>query len=215
MGCSFYYSGCLKDHKAQEAVVKLAEQCFEGGLQLIVPKPNKTYLTRIGLDTHLLEDGSYTQFSSITDPVCPFDFFGLSPHGNPLEEEGGAQLGQFIFHRCQPNSPAYIEKREGMLVTLELSPWQRYTPPDFDSTEVYEGQLLDVHSGGHFRCSGGGKFSLLLCLIRLRWMPDFVYSDDYGSCESMEELIVQHGLTGKFSRPSISFEECWDIVNHT
>lgn len=218
MGCSFYYRGCLKDHKSQEAVVDLVNQCTEGTGHIIMPDSNKTYLASIQLDTHLLEDDSYSFDSTITDPACAFDFYGIKLDGRPITDDIDdfySVSSQFVFHRCQPSSPAYIEKREGMLVTLKLSPWQVHDLSGYDSEKVYYGQQLYVNSGGEFRCGGGSKFALLLCLIRLRWMPDLIYSDDYDNCERMDKFIAYQGLMGKFSRPSLSFEECWDIVNDT
>lgn len=215
MGCSFYYEGCLKDHKAQEEVIELAEQLAGEQGFILLPDSNKKYLAKIGLDSNLLEDGSYTQSSGISDPSCGFDFYGISFYGNPLQKDFGAVTDQFIFHRCQPGSLAYIENREGMIVSLKLDQLRQYSYPDYDEAEFYEGSkcpVLHVDSGGHFRCGGGAKFALLLKLIKLRWMPDLEMSDDYGNCDSIERIIHHHRLAGKFSKKSMSFEDCWEMV---
>lgn len=215
MGCSFYYSGCLKDHKAQEEVIELAAQLFGDDGFMVLPDSNKINLAKIWLDTNLLEDGSYTQSSGITDPSCGFDFYGISFYCNPLQKDFGSVSHQFIFHRCQPDSLAYIENREGMIVSLDLDQLQQYSFPDYDEDEIYEGYegpVLHVASGGEFRCGGGAKFALLLNLIKLRWMPDLDMSDDYGNCDKMEQLIHYHRLAGKFSNKSMSFEDCWEMV---
>lgn len=212
MGCSFYYRGCLKDHKAQEEVIELAAQLFGDDGFMVLPDSNKKYLARIRLDTNLLEDGSYTLFSGITDPSCGFDFYGISFYGNPLQKNHGSVPDQLTFHRCQPGSLAYMENREGMIVSLGLEQLQQYYSPEYDDTEVYDGPLLHVASGGEFRCGGGAKFALLLNLIKSRWMPDLEMTDDYGNCDSMEQLIHYHGLANKFSNKSMSFEDCWEMV---
>ncbi len=212
MGCSFYYKGCLKDHKAQEEVIELAAQLAGDHGFMVLPDSNKKYLARIGLDSNLLEDGSYTQSSGITDPSCGFDFYGISFYGNPLQNDHSSVPDQLIFHRCQLGSLAYMENREGMIVSLALKQLQQYSPPEYDDTMVYDGPLLHVASGGEFRCGGGAKFALLLNLIKLRWMPDLDMFDDYGNCDSMERIIHHHRLAGKFSKKSMSFEECWEMV---
>jgi len=212
MGCSFYYNGCLKDHNAQEEVIKLVAQLAGDDGFMVFPDSTKKYLARIKLDTNLLEDGSYTMFSGITDPACGFDFYGISFYGNPLLKDFGAVPDQLIFHRCQPGSLAYLENRDGMIVSLGLEPLQQYSSPEYDDAKVYDGPLLHVSSGGHFRCGGGAKFALLLNLIKLRWMPDLEMSDDSGNCDSMENTIHYHGLAGRFSKKSMSFEDCWEIV---
>lgn len=211
MGCSFYYNGCLKDHKAQEEVIELATQLAGDDGIMVLPDSDKKYLARISLDTTLLEDGSYTLFSGITDPSCGFDFYGISFCGNPLQNDH-AVPDQLIFHRCQPGSLAYMENREGMIVSLALKQLQQYSSPEYDDTKVYDGPLLQVASGGEFRCGGGAKLALLLILIKLRWMPDLEMSDGYGNCDKMEQLIHYHGLAGKFSRKPMSFEDCWEII---
>jgi len=99
-----------------------------------------------------------------------------------------------------------------MIVSLDLQQIQKYISPEYDDDKTYDGPLLHVSSGGHFRCGGGAKFALLLNLIKLRWMPDLEMSDDYGNCDSMEHTIHYHGLAGKFSKKSMSFDDCWEMV---
>jgi hypothetical protein len=43
-------------------------------------------------------------------------------------------------------------------------------------------------------------------------MPDLDMCDDYGNCDKMKYLIHYHGLAGKFSKKSMSFEDCWEMV---
>ena len=212
MGCSYYFSGCLKDHKAQEEVIELVSQLYSRST-IIYPDYDKKLLARIVLDTNLLSDGSYTMFSGITDPACQFSFYGIASFGHPLETETDFVPHQFIFHRCLPGTAAYAENRDGMIVSLSLKQVKDYWSPEYDDTETHLGPLLYVRSGGEYRTSAGdGGLALLLNLIKLRWMPDLEMSDDYDCCDRMEYRIHYHGLAGKLSRKSLTFEDCWEIV---
>lgn len=210
MGCDFYYRGCLKDHKAQEDVVELASQFYDKKGRIVVPEPDKTFLAEIYLD----RPENYKLYSpppTIEDHECPFDFYGLIPYsGMDIFD-----CAQFVFHRCQKRTLAYIQNRDGMLVTLERFPQQFNIPPGYVEqidADCFEPFQLIVNNRGYLRCGGGYNFALLLHLIKLRWMPDLWMGDDYGNCDHLGQFIEHYGLTEKFSCQSVTFEECWRIV---
>lgn len=214
MGCDFFYGGCLKDHKAQENVVRFAQQYFEDKFEgeIIVPEPEKTYLAEIHLEREP-GDNAFTPQPRIEDPACPFDFYGLVPFPDSVDFFDRAQ---FVFHRCRKGSLAYENNREGMLVSLKRFPQDLLIPPDHVDEDVasgYDKRQIIVDDCGYLRNGGGYSFALLLNVIKLRWMPNLWMGDDYNNCQYVEKFIAHYSLSGRISRESVTYDECSEIFS--
>ena len=210
MGYECYYSGVLPDTALQEKVIKFAQSFYSGPPDLIVtPYPHIKYDTKISYIRKIGEaipgccnekvwrewNGYASCEQHLSDYPC--DYYGII-HGCD-RTNGFIYYGEFVFDRTAG----------GRLVSFDNWP-DVYLDHQAENDGEVGGRNgdLTVRLNLTNTVRGNTAYPLLLSIIKLRWWPDLVCSDDEDFCQEYTQEIWKYGLAKKLMDENLDFDEC-------
>lgn len=199
MGCDFVFKGSVEDTTAQGKVVELvkgffetASLLYEPSLMMVEPSPRapRVTLRRIKKNQNQLWSRHRTEkvFSH------PLNYYGIIPlsWGRFLPD-----FGQFVFDR----------ENGGRLVTIRLLPnW--YSP---DMAKNLDRAV--INEDGYYRAlSERCAFGLMLCLIKIRYIPNLEVDDDFYIFRDTWQYLETTGYVSIFKNEAMDLGQCCQML---